>query len=567
MTTSILKWAQRRWIGWVSIGAIMSVVALSWLGYRAVTEWQRSAELVAEGSTDGAADLLFTAVTRDMRAVQASVLSGMRPLDGHSEATLDLDAVASAFARYPYPDAFFVATMGNELGPMTFYSRANRPPAWLPGTLADTPYPVVMVQQPLFGRQLLERIAPDLRQRKTLSAFEQSINGVACQIVALLTYSDRTKAHITGVLGFVVNLDWVRRNYFGEFTSQIGRIRGTDSGLRLAVVDSGGMVRAGAAARDVRAISSARRFPLLFFDPALIDLDPPADLNTEWWVAKASMSGNTSVPAARISGQVTLFIASISALMLAGGLGLSARAILARARLVDMRSDFVAAITHDLKTPTATIQAISQNFLRRTNIDDSTRRDYGEIVFQEAKRLTRLIDNILAYARISDVTEVYAFKQTSLASVVQSSLKEFRFRLETDGFDRSVIIPDDLPDVRADPAALSLAIGNLVDNAIRYSGEHRRLTIAANVVDDAVRLEVTDAGVGIPPEEIDHVTERFFRGSDTISGGSGLGLAITQRIISDHRGRLSIKSQLGVGTTVALTLPIVQDTDDTHLDC
>lgn len=567
MTTGIVTWARPGWVGWVSIGAIVSVVALSWLGYRAVTEWQRSAELVAEGSTDGAADLLFTAVTRDMRAVQATVLSGLRPHDGNPEAALDLDAVASAFARYPYPDAFFVARMGNELGPITFYSRANRPPAWLPGTAADTPFPVVTVPQPPFGRLLLERIAPDLRQRKILSAFEQSINGVACQVVALLTYSDSTKAHISGVLGFVVNLDWVRRNYFDEFTSQIGRIRGTDSGLRLAVVDSGGMVRAGAAARDVRAISSTRHFPLLFFDPALIDLDPPADLKTEWWVAKASMTGNPGVTAARTGGRVTLVIASISALMLAGGLGLSARAILARARLTDMRSDFVAAITHDLKTPTATIQAISENFLRRTSIDDSTRRDYGEIVFQEAKRLSRLIDNILAYARISDVTEVYAFKQTSLASLVQSSLKEFRFRLETDGFDRSVTIPHDLPDVRADPAALSLAIGNLVDNAIRYSGDRRQLAIVATVVDGAVRLEVTDAGVGIPQEEIEHVTEKFFRGSDTISGGSGLGLAITQRIISDHGGRLSIKSQVGVGTTVALTLPIAQDTDDTHIDC
>src|SRR5262249_53923079 len=150
--------------------------------------------------------------------------------------------------------------------------------------------------------------------------------------------------------------------------------------------------RAGAAARDVRAISSTRRFPLLFFDPALIDLDPPADLKTEWWVAKASMTGNPGVTGARAGGRGTLFLASLCALMLAGGLGPSRRAILARARLIDMRSDFVAAITHDLKTPTATIQAISQNFLRRTSIDDSTRRDYGEIVFQEAKRLTRLID-------------------------------------------------------------------------------------------------------------------------------------------------------------------------------
>src|SRR5262245_9955708 len=505
MSDGRLSWS-RGWISWVSIGAVLSVVALAWLGYRAVTGWQRSAELVAQRTADQSADLLLTAVTRDMRGVQATVVSALQFNDSTS-AALDLNAVASAFARYPYPDAFFAARTGMDNLPaeITFYTRANRPVAWLPATSPDTPFPVVTVPHPQIGDRLLDRLTRDLRERRTLSAFDQSIDGVPCQVVALLTYSDSAR-HRTDVLGFVVNLDWVRETYFHDLTQQIGRIRGAESGLQLAVIDTAGEVRAGATAPDGRNLSSTRRFPLLFFDPAMIALDPPTDLRTEWWVAQASMMGTPEVMAARTGAYLTLLIASMSALVLAGGLGLSARAAHARARLTEMRSDFVAAVTHELKTPTATIQAISESFLRRPTVDDSTRRDYGEIVFQEAKRPTRLIDNLLAYARISDMTNVYGFRRTSLTALVRSSLKEFRFRLESEGFELSLDLPTDLPAVRADPAALSLAIANLLDNAIRYSGDRHQLAVSASIAGNAILLEVADAGVGIPAHEIEQVT-------------------------------------------------------------
>jgi len=107
-----------------------------------------------------------------------------------------------------------------------------------------------------------------------------------------------------------------------------------------------------------------------------------------------------------------------------------------------------------------------------------------------------------------------------------------------------------------------LAIGNLVDNAIRYSPDSRHLTLSARAVPSGVRLEVRDAGRGIPDDEIGLVTRKFFRGQASGSGGTGLGLSIAQRIINDHSGTLSIQSRPGEGTTVAVTLPATNADDE-----
>jgi signal transduction histidine kinase len=338
--------------------------------------------------------------------------------------------------------------------------------------------------------------------------------------------------------------------------------------LRLTVLDAGGGVRAGASLADSGSPASARRFPLLFFDPTLIDLDPPADLNTEWWTGEAAVVDEHAILAARAGARVTLLVASVSALFLAGGLALAARAASERVRLTDMRSDFIAAVTHDLKTPVATIRAIAESFQRRATVDQSTRHDYGEIVLQEVKRLTRLIDNLLAYARISDVTEIYGFRRTSLALLVRNCLKQFAFRLETSGFEVLTDLPEDLPPIWADAPALSLALDNVIDNAIRYSDDRRVLTLRATPGARTVELEIIDAGIGISPADIDHVGGGFFRASRTTASGSGLGLAIAQRILEGHSGSLSIKSEVGVGTTVGITLPTAEDvSDDAHPDC
>jgi signal transduction histidine kinase len=174
----------------------------------------------------------------------------------------------------------------------------------------------------------------------------------------------------------------------------------------------------------------------------------------------------------------------------------------------------------------------------------------------ESKQLTRLLDNLLAYARIADTADVYSFQPVAVDALIDQSLRKCRSRLDAAGFEVHVDIPADLPPVRADWTAVCLTLDNLVDNAIRYSRERHSLHIGASLEGDTVTIQVTDRGIGIPAGEISDVTRKFFRGSVTSSGGSGLGLAIVERIATDHGGSLSIQSSVGVGTTVALALPV-----------
>src|SRR5262249_15739419 len=217
---------------------------------------------------------------------------------------------------------------------------------------------------------------------------------------------------------------------------------------------------------------------------------------------------------------------------------------------------------HELKTPIATIRAVGETLVSGRVTNGDTLRDYAQLVVQEAKRLTRLVDNLLAYARITDVTEAYSFEPVDLIALVDQGRQEFRAQLQGGGFELRIEMPVDLPLVHADRTALELLLDNLVDNAIRYSGEGRLIQILARRDGSHVVIEVSDRGIGIPEDEIRQVMRRFVRGRRAGSGGSGLGLAIANRIVEDHHGLLAIRSAVGVGTTVSISLPAERNDDE-----
>ena len=257
-------------------------------------------------------------------------------------------------------------------------------------------------------------------------------------------------------------------------------------------------------------------------------------------------------------------------------------------RLTELRSEFVSTVTHELKTPIATIRAAGDTIVRGRITSAEGLREYAELVVQEAKRLGRLVDNLLAYARITDVTELYHFDAIDVRALVDDATQEFGAQLTADKFEVLIEIPPDLPSVWGDPAALRLVLRNLIDNAIRYSGQSRWLRIAARSArrDRASHIAVSDRGIGIPEDEVDQVTRRFFRGRRTTAGsatpeiaaepggagtggsataGSGLGLAIVQRIIMDHSGTLNIRGNTPAGTTVTIVLPVeTSEHEETH---
>ena len=242
-------------------------------------------------------------------------------------------------------------------------------------------------------------------------------------------------------------------------------------------------------------------------------------------------------------------VAAVAAIV---GLMVTVRGIKVAAELAGMKSDFVSGVTHELKTPLAGIQLVADTLVRRRYESADKIQHYARMLSREAKNLTRLIDNLLAYSRLNDVTHAYRFEPVEVSDLVTDALEIFEAVLVEQNFAVHVDLPADLPPVRADRSAVVLALTNVIDNAIKYSNDTRVVQIRAEVQGSNVALSVTDSGIGIPESEIDRACDKFFRGRNAAGRGSGLGLAIVRQIVDAHGGSLRIDSRIGEGTRVEL---------------
>ena len=356
----------------------------------------------------------------------------------------------------------------------------------------------------------------------------------------------------------MTDLTWAREHYFAAIMQQASRIGEAGAGLEYVVADEHGAHVVGPSRLTRPQSAITRQFPAIFLDPALIALDPPQDLAQPVWTISVSADRDPTLELAARGARRTLLAMAVAALLAGLGLVVSVRAAHESARVAAMRSDFVSAVTHELKTPLSTIRAIAETLVRgRLSTADQV-HTYADMLAQEERRLARLIDNLLAWARVTDVAEVYSFESLSPQELVAEALSGFKRQLVDGAFEFRLDVAPDLPAVKADRTALVLALDNLIDNAIRYSGSSRNAVLTAAPVGKFVQFEVADHGIGIPSDELDRVQKRFVRGRSTASQGSGLGLAIVRRIADDHGGWLRIDSQVGIGTTVKLSVPVAE---------
>jgi len=543
---------------WLATGIFASVALLLWFGYRAVEEWQHSSAQLSERRSTEAADLLLKALTRDMRGAQETVLNA-REWDQYSvDRTSEIsNLVASAFARYPYPESFFAWDGSSGPNAVTFFNRSNRLPAWSPPDETQPRFPVVLAQSSAMAGALLPTLVLDARAGASAAAFHISLDDIPYQVVAQFIYSDPYREQLIAVAGFTVNLSWIRQNYFGELARQVWEIgpMATEE-LALTVSDPNQHVVAGAPASQY-AVGDPRKFALTFYNPDQVSGLANA-ASSEWTITVTPRHDSALLTATQAANRM-LAIAAASAFFLAIGLILAARAELLTAHLSALRSDFVSAVTHELKTPIATIRAVAETVSRGRVRNDESFQTYGRLVLGESKRLARLVDNLLAYSRITDVADVYSFEPIEVDALFEEIEREFQTQLSEAGMTVTIDTPPTVIAVRGDRLALRLLFDNLIDNAIKYSQSGGQIVLRVRTEAKMAALDIEDYGVGIPPGEIDEVVKRFRRGRRTSGAGSGLGLAIAERIATDHGGSLVIQSTVGVGTTVTVRLPRVNN--------
>ena len=230
-------------------------------------------------------------------------------------------------------------------------------------------------------------------------------------------------------------------------------------------------------------------------------------------------------------------------------------------RLERLRQDFVANVSHELKTPLANIKSSVEVLMDGAVEDPNARGMFLEQIAEQADRQQMLIEDLLSLARIESVENGLAYESVLVEDAVHACLDRHRTRAEAKGLTLEGVAPADSPAklaLWADEEGLAQLLDNLVDNAIKYTPDHGRISVRWQAAADDVLFEVEDSGIGIPARDLPRVFERFYRVDKARSremGGTGLGLAIVKHLVQAMKGHVRVASTVGTGTVFTVTLP------------
>ena len=226
-------------------------------------------------------------------------------------------------------------------------------------------------------------------------------------------------------------------------------------------------------------------------------------------------------------------------------------------QLEDVRRQFVANVSHELRTPLSIFHGYLETLLEMPTLSRAQVKTYLQIMRKHSHRLEALLDDLLILARLESRTDALDLEPVALEPFLRNIMREWAPKLQ----DRKPVIDVEpgLDTMEADPFRMEQVIGNLLENAIKYSPPGAEIAFRARTVEDRLELRVTDNGIGIPPADLPRVFERFYRvdkarGRD--AGGTGLGLSIVKHIIGLHGGEVHAESTFGSGTSIVIRLPM-----------
>ena len=515
--------------------------------YRAISELQAQTQVITRQiSEQSAADI----AAELRRMLDGPVFDTLTKVNHPELRAGRLDLVAAQFAAgltaYPHVDRFFAwlpQTGNGAPGPVLFYGRDGR-----------------FRPDPELGRAVLDLARRHAGAQQIYVAAERLTPASAHQGLLRLFWTDARRLEYFAVLGFVVEPSRMRAALFDTtrnptLQSLLSR-RAAGLPLHLAVTDETGAIVHG---RSGGGHASRVSFPMIFYPADEIRSRLAAGVEPREWAIAVSLPPAGGVwPAIEAYGPTAL-----SVILILAALALTLQAHRRSTELARMQTDFVAHVSHQLKTPLSLLSAATET-LEMDRVRSPERfAEYLRTIHAEATRLSLLVQRVLEFSRVQQRRD-YEFERADLESLVRETVAAFSHSLSSQRFEFDIIVDGAPPMVRADPAALEQVLVNLLDNAVKYSGAIKSVGVRLRTTREQAVVEISDRGVGIDPRDQKRIFERFYRTAGSSRPGFGLGLPIVRELIAARGGRVEVDSTPGVGSTFRVWLPLESAEEQRH---
>jgi signal transduction histidine kinase len=394
----------------------------------------------------------------------------------------------------------------------------------------------------LLKKEVVPELARRLGQSETYSSepyrFSRMVEGRDLLLLAS-SIPDRNRKEIAGMLGVQINMNQLLQGVLREALEKVQVSAGTE----IVLSDLAGRTLLGK-----RTGPAAPPLVTKYFDGNF----PP-------WKIELFQSRANSPRILNL--QRNFYFWTILTLLIVLGFGafLTVRTIAHEMEVLKIKSDFVSAVSHEFKTPLTSIKALMERLVEGKVRDPEKLDQYFSIIAGDTEKLSRLVNNLLDFSKIEEGKKQYDFSETDVVRIATEQVQSFRKEQGIAGPEIRLEIAGEIPLLRADADALSRALGNLLSNAVKFTPPGKTIRVGLSSDGENVLLEVEDEGIGIHPDEIGKVFDKFFQGRNALRQsvrGTGLGLTLVKHIVESHGGRIVSESRLGRGSKFSMNFPI-----------
>jgi signal transduction histidine kinase len=543
----------------LAIAVAIPVAIMFYFQFRSLSDLNRASAVVLRQLSQETAD----AVTKDLQdALRSPRVDVILKIFQYQTEPLDMPFIQTTFNQgldsEPFVDGFYVwsEATSEHYNEVLGFDRENRR----------------FVVNPPEGELLLAQFHAMAPAQRAIAVFQAKRNGRETYYLGQLRFTFPSRDRMTSFVALRVDAERLRTTFIPQIVAKrLAKVEGPTGfpPLNVIVLDNARRVIYPVGGTAPAGFVDERTFPLVFYEPDLTQLTAPTATSVETWRVQTGY-GDQSIPGivdARARPQRLMM--GVLAFVMALGVFFVTRAAAREVRLAELKSSFVSSVSHDLKTPLALIQLFAETLELGRLKNTERAQEYYRIINSEARKLTRLINNLLDFSKIEAGLRSYKKVPVDLTEMTRGVLESLQSQFQHNQFTVTSHLGREVP-VLIDSEAAAQALENLISNAMKYSPEHREITVAVDREGAYGVVRVTDRGIGVPPRLQSKIFRKFYRiQTDAGSGpqGTGLGLAIVDHIMRGHDGFVRVDSEPGRGSTFTLHFPLFAGEihgDETH---